>query len=118
MSQNSARRDPQAKSEDVDPAEAARQAEHKQGVRPRRPIAQPADDGVSPDGRVSPDEPGEDEIELIGGIDDLSAVDLGPAAPNAHDPDADSGRPRKITRERGRDTGRGAQIARPDGQRM
>ena len=55
----------------------------------------PADDGVSPDGDVSPDEPDADEFELIGGIDDLGAADLGPIAPNAHDPDADSGRPRK-----------------------
>ncbi|MGH3286907.1 MAG: hypothetical protein ACRDPD_19855 [Streptosporangiaceae bacterium] len=44
---------------------------------------------------MSPDEPDENEIELIGGIDDLGPADLGPAAPNAHDPDADSGRPRK-----------------------
>jgi hypothetical protein len=44
---------------------------------------------------VSPDEPGADEFELIGGVDDLDAADLGPIAPNAHDPDADSGRPRK-----------------------
>lgn len=97
MSQNSARRDPQVQSEDVDLAEPrACQAEHEQGVRPRRPIAQPADDGgVRPDGGVSPDEPDEDEIELIGGSDDLSPADLGPLAPNAHDPDADSGRPRK-----------------------
>ena len=91
MSQNTARRDPHEKSEDVDLAEPrARQAERKQGVQARRPIAQPADDGG-----VSPDEPDGDEIELIGGIDDLSAADLGPLAPNAHDPDADSGRPRK-----------------------
>jgi hypothetical protein len=91
MSQNTARRDPHAKAEDADLAEPrARQTEHKQEVRPRRPIAQPAGDGG-----VSPDVPDEDEIELIGGIDDLSPADLGPAAPNAHDPDADSGRPRK-----------------------
>ena len=43
------------------------------------------------DGGVSPDEPDADEFELIGGIDDLGAADLGPIAPNAHDPDADSG---------------------------
>jgi hypothetical protein len=36
-----------------------------------------------------------DEFELIGGIDDLGAADLGPIAPGARDPDADSGRPRK-----------------------
>ena len=47
------------------------------------------------DGDVSPDEPDADEFELIGGIDDLGAADLGPIAPNAHDPDADSVQPRK-----------------------
>jgi hypothetical protein len=36
-----------------------------------------------------------DEFELIGGIDDLGAADLGPIAPDTHDPDVDSGRPRK-----------------------
>jgi hypothetical protein len=92
MSQNTARLDPHAKSEDVDLAEPQpRQTEYKQGARPRRPIAQLADGGgANPDDGANPDE---DEIELIGGIDDLSAADLGPAAPNAHDPDADSGRP-------------------------
>jgi hypothetical protein len=91
MSQNTARRDPHAKSEDVDVTEPrTRQTEHKQVGRLRRPVAQPADDGG-----VSPDEPDADEFELMGGIDDLGAADLGPIAPNAHDPDADSGRPRK-----------------------
>jgi hypothetical protein len=82
MSQNTARRDPHAKPEDVDVTEPrTRQTEHKQVGRLRRPVAQPADDGGV--------------FELIGGIDDLGAADLGPIAPNAHDPDADSGRPRK-----------------------
>ena len=45
--------------------------------------------------RRESDEPDADEFELIGGIDDLGAADLGPIAPNAHDPDADSGQPRK-----------------------
>ncbi|HJY01654.1 MAG TPA: hypothetical protein VJ351_12660 [Streptosporangiaceae bacterium] len=44
---------------------------------------------------MSPDEPDLHEFELIGGIDDLGAADLGPIAPDTHDPDADSGRPRK-----------------------
>jgi len=39
-------------------------------------------------------EPDEVEFELIGD-NDLSAVDLGPAAPNARDPDTGSGRVRK-----------------------
>ena len=91
MSQNTARREPHAKPEDVDVTKPrTRQTERKQVVRLRRPVAQPAgDDGVSPD------EPDADEFGLIGGIDDLGAADLGPIAPNVHDPDADSGRPRK-----------------------
>jgi hypothetical protein len=92
MSQNMARHDPHARSGDEDVADPqARQPEHKLGVRPRRPVGQPADDGG-----VGPDEPDEGEFELIGD-DDLGAADLGPAAPNAHDPDADSGRIRKMT---------------------
>jgi len=91
VSQNTARRDLHAKPEDVDVTEPrTRQAEHKQVVRLRRPVAQPAGDGG-----VGPGEPDADELELIGGIDDLGAADLGPVAPHAHDPDADSGRPRK-----------------------
>jgi len=101
MSQNTARHDPHAKSGDEDVAASqARQPERKQGVRPRRPVGRPTDDGG-----VSPDEPDEGEFELIGD-DDLGAADLGPAAPNVTDPDAGSGRVRKITRESGRDTGR------------
>jgi hypothetical protein len=91
MSQNTARRDPHAKPDEADVTEPrTRQAEHKQAVRPRRPAPQPGDDGD-----VSPIEPHGDEFEPIGGIDDLGAADLGPLAPNANDPDADSERPRK-----------------------
>jgi hypothetical protein len=94
MSQNPAGHDPRAKSEDEDIADPqARRPGHKHGVRPRQPVDQPAGDGS-----VSPDDPGEGDFELIGG-DDLGAADLGPVAPNARDPDADSGRIRKITRE-------------------
>jgi hypothetical protein len=93
MSQNAARHDPRAKSEDDVADLEARQPGHKHGVRPRQPVGQPADDGG-----VRPDEPDESEFELIGD-DDLSAADLGPAAPNVRDPDADSGRIRRITRE-------------------
>ena len=92
MSQHTARHDPNARSEDEDVTELqGRQPEHKQGVRPRQPVGQPAGDGG-----VSPDEPDEGEFELIGD-DDLGAADLGPAAPNARDPDAGSGRIRKIS---------------------
>jgi hypothetical protein len=97
MSQHMARRDAHAKPEDADVTEPRTcQAEHEQVVRLRRPVTEPAgDDGVSPDGGVSPDEPDADEFGLIGGIGDLGAADLGPVAPDARDPDADSGRPRK-----------------------
>jgi len=102
MSQNTARHDSHAKSEDDEDVTypQARQPEHTQGVRPRQPAGQQANDGG-----VSPDEPDDDEFELIGD-DDLGAADLGPAAPNARDPDAGSGRVRKITRESGRRTAR------------
>ena len=94
MSQRTARHDPRAESgdEDVDDLQA-RQPERKQGVRPRQPVAQPADD----DG-ASPDEPQDGEFGLIGD-DDLGDADLGPAAPGFTDPDAPSGRIRKITRK-------------------
>ena len=104
MSQNTARHDPHARPADEDVADPqARQPERRQAARPRRPhqdVGQPGDDGG-----VSPDEPGDGEYELIGD-NDLGAVDLGPAAPNATDPDAGSGRVRKITRESRRDNGR------------
>ena len=93
MNQSSARHDPRAKSEDEDVDDMpARQPARQEAVRPRRPVSQPADDDP-----VGPGEPDEGELELIGG-DDLSDVDLGPAAPNFTDPDAPSGRIRKITR--------------------
>ena len=90
MSQNTARHDPRARSEDEDVASPlARQPERKQRVRPRQPVGQPAGDGG-----IGPDEPDEGEFELIGD-NDLGAADLGPADPNATNPDADSGRVRK-----------------------
>ena len=104
MSQNTTRHESHAKSRDEDTDIGARQSErrseHRQGHRPRQPVGQPADDGA-----VSPDEPDDDEFELIGD-NDLGAADLGPLGPNAPDPDAGSGRIRKITQEGGRDTGR------------
>jgi hypothetical protein len=93
MSHSTARPGSHAKSEDEDAADLrARQPDRRQGVRPQQPAGRAADDGG-----VSPDEPDEDEFELIGD-DDLSPADLGPAAPNVRNPDADSGRVRKITR--------------------
>jgi hypothetical protein len=93
MSQSTARHETQAKPGDEDDDDPRAPHPGRQpGVRPRRPVGQPNDDGG-----VSPDEPGEDEFGLLGD-NDLGAADLGPAAPDAHDPDADSGRIRKITR--------------------
>ena len=101
MSQNTTRHDPHAQSRDEDVVDmGTRQPEHKQGHRPRQSVGQPAGDGA-----VSPDEPDDDDYELIGD-NDLGAADLGPLGPNAHDPDAGSGRIRKITQDGGRDTGR------------
>jgi hypothetical protein len=85
MGQNTARHDPHVRSRDEDIAD-------EPVMRPRQPVGQPADDGG-----VSPDEPDEDEFELTGD-NDLGAADLGPLGPNAADPDAGSGRIRKITR--------------------
>ena len=93
MSQNTTRHDSHAKSRGEDDADmGTRQSEHRQGHRPRQPVGQPAGDGA-----VNPDEPDDDEFELIGD-NDLGAADLGPLGPNAQDPDAGSGRIRKITR--------------------
>jgi hypothetical protein len=96
MSQHTTRHDQHARPEDEDAAYAqARQPKREQGVHPRQPVGQPpGDDGVTPD---EPGEPDEREFELIGD-DDLGVADLGPAAPNFRDPDAGSGRVRKITR--------------------
>jgi hypothetical protein len=81
------------KSEDEDTDDLqARQPKRRQGMGPHQAAGQPADDGGA-----SPDEPDERESDLIGD-DDLSAADLGPAAPNFTDPDASSGRIRKIAR--------------------
>ena len=90
MSQSTARHDTSAKSEDEDAADLrARRLGDKQGGKPRQSVAQSPDEGG-----MGPDEPDNGEFELIGD-DDLGAADLGPAAPNFRDPDADSGRVRK-----------------------
>jgi hypothetical protein len=90
MSQSTARHDPRSKPEEQDVADLpARRPEHKQDGKPLQPAGQPAGDCG-----MGPDEPDEDEFELVGG-DDLGPADLGPAAPNFRDPDAGSGRVRK-----------------------
>ena len=95
MSQNTARHDPHAKTREEDDVDdvAASQPLPRQGVQPRQPAGQPSAGGVGPEG------PDEDEFELIGD-DDLGPADLGPLGPHA-DPDAGSGRIRKIAREGG-----------------
>jgi hypothetical protein len=90
MSHSTARHDPRAESRDEEVADLrVRRPEHQQGGKPRQPLVRPADDGG-----IGPDEPDDGEFEVIG-EDDLSATDLGPAAPNFRDPDAGSGRARK-----------------------
>jgi hypothetical protein len=93
MSQTTARHDQHATSEEEDEDVAVTQGRRparQQGVHPRQSVGQPPGDLG-----VSPDEPDEGEFGLIGD-DDLGAADLGPAAPNFRDPDAGSGRIRKI----------------------
>lgn len=94
MSQNEARHGSHAKSEDED--------DNVIDIKTRRP-AHRQDRRPADDGGPSPDEPDQDEFELIGD-NDLGPADLGPIDPNAPDPDAESGRVRKITRGRLRDT--------------
>ena len=103
MSQNTARHDQHVRSEDEDEDVAfpqARPTEGGAGAHLRQPVGEPAGDGG-----VNPDEPDEGEFGLIGD-NDLGAADLGPAAPGARDPDAGSGRMRKITSDGDRDTER------------
>jgi hypothetical protein len=90
MSQHTARPDHHGRPDDEEDAPYP-QARRPETTRPRRPLGRPDGDDVGPD------EPGEGEFELTGD-DDLGEADLGPAAPDARDPDADSGRMRKITR--------------------
>ena len=95
MSQNTARHDQHARPEDEDVV--SEQPRRPERSRRRQPAGQPPVGQPLGDDGVSPDEPDEGEFELIGD-NDLGAADLGPAAPGTRDPDADSGRIRKITR--------------------
>jgi len=105
MSQHTARHDQHVRSEAEDEDVAFPQARHPEsggaGAHLRQPVGEPAGDGGG-----DPDEPDDGEFGLIGD-NDLGAADLGPAAPGARDPDAGSGRMRKISPDRRRDTGRG-----------
>jgi hypothetical protein len=94
MSQHTARPDQHAKSAEEDENVAFDQARQQERRRahPRPPVELTPPD----DGGVNPDEPDDGEFELIGD-NDLGPADLGPAAPGARDPDAGSGRMRKLT---------------------
>ena len=102
MSEHAQQHHPRSEPEDDGaPARPAGQPGHGRGRRQAldghrapRPVSPsaPADDSG-----VAGDEPGdEDEFGLIGD-DDLSPADLGPIAPGTVDPDAGSGRIRKVT---------------------
>jgi hypothetical protein len=96
MSHNAARHGSHPESEDADVIDIeTRRPGHRQDRGPRRP----ASDG----GGGNPDEPDQDEFQLIGD-NDLGPADLGPIDPNAPDPDTDSGQIRKIARDGLRDT--------------
>jgi hypothetical protein len=104
MSQRSGTHDRRTTSDDEDIDELrGRQAGRSQETRPHYPVGQPAgDDDVHPDepcepAEPEPAEPEADEFELAGD-NDLGAADLGPLAPVFADPDAPSGRTKKITR--------------------
>jgi hypothetical protein len=97
MSQPTARQGPQPEPEDDEEITrpGARRPGQQPGVRPRRPLGQPSDD----DG-VGPDDPADGEFDLAGD-DDLAPADLGPLAPNVADPDAASGRIRRLRPDQG-----------------
>jgi hypothetical protein len=88
MSQRTARHDSRTESEEDATERQGRPPERNRSARPQQAVGRPADGGTNPD------EPDEDEFELIGD-DDLGAADLGPAAPDFTDPDTPSGRTRK-----------------------
>jgi hypothetical protein len=103
MSEHAQQRHPHSEPEDDGdhgrpagpPGHARGQRQALDGRRTPRPggPAAPGDDSG-----VTGDEPGdEEEFDLIGD-DDLGIADLGPLAPGAVDPDAGSGRIRKVTR--------------------
>lgn len=106
MSEHAQQRHPHSESEDHgSPGPSAGTSGHMRGQgqaldghrapRPASPSAPGDDSGVT--GDVPGDE---DEFDLIGD-DDLGIADLGPIAPGTVDPDAGSGRIRKVNRAGG-----------------
>jgi hypothetical protein len=94
MSEHAQQRHPHPESEDDEsPVRPAGAPGHVRGQR------QAPDRHRAPrPGGPTEDEPGdEEEFDLIGD-DDLGTADLGPLAPGTVDPDAGSGRIRKVTR--------------------
>jgi hypothetical protein len=103
MSEHAQQRHPHPEPEDdASPGRPAGSPGHMRGQRQALDRhQQPRPGGPSApgdDSGVTGDEPGdEDEFDLIGD-DDLGIADLGPLAPGTVDPDAGSGRIRKVTR--------------------
>ena len=103
MSEHAQQRHPHAEPEDDgEPGRPASTLGHVRGQRQapvgHRPPRRGGRSAPGDDSGVTGDEPGEeDEFDLIGD-DDLGIPDLGPIAPGTVDPDAGSGRIRKVTR--------------------
>lgn len=102
MSEHAQQRHPHSEPDDDDnpgrpagpPGQARAHRQALDGHRAPRPVSPSAPGN---DSGVTGDEPGdEDELDLIGD-DDLGIADLGPIAPGTVDPDAESGRIRKVT---------------------
>ena len=102
MSEHAQQRHPHSGPEDDSPGRPAGPSGHARGQgqaldghRAPRPGGA-SDPGGDPG--VTGDEPGDEEEFGLIGDDDLGIADLGPIAPGTVDPDAGSGRIRKVTR--------------------
>src|SRR5438552_18764922 len=101
MSEHAQQRHPHSGPEDDGSPGRPSGTPNAQGQRPTldgRRAPRPGGPSAQGDGAgVTGDEPGdEDEFDVIGD-DDLGITDLGPLAPGTVDPDAGSGRIRKVT---------------------
>jgi hypothetical protein len=98
MSEHAQQRHPRSEPEDDGaPGRPAGQPGHRQAPDGHRSPRRVSPSAPGDDSGVTGDEPGdEDEFGLIGD-DDLGLADLGPIAPGTRDPDAGSGRIRKVT---------------------